>query len=252
MDDRFQDYSKAVCKYVNHATGREKASIQAELTAHMEDHAQALMDAGYNEDHARNAALTAMGDPTEVGRALNKEYPLRWLILSRLFLTLAVCTGLLLLLAFPGGVYASLVARTAPIQSGYHEVSIPAEELTPMDIKQTFPNGDVLWIYATAVTGDDDQGYTAHIYTSSYNKNPLRDPYYGIYALIFTTDASSDEYTDALHRARGGSSSTYGAAYCHSEFDCVPKGASLLGHYDQYGTEFTIKIPLPWEEVATP
>ena len=35
MDDRFQDYGKAVCKYVNHATGREKASIQAELAAHM-------------------------------------------------------------------------------------------------------------------------------------------------------------------------------------------------------------------------
>ena len=251
MDDRFQDYSKAVCKYVNHATGREKASIQAELTAHMEDHAQALMDAGYDEDHAQNAALTAMGDPTEVGRALNKEYPLRWLILSRLFLILAVCTGLLLLLPFPGGVYVSLVARTAPMQSGYHAVSIPAEELTQTDIKQTFPNGDVLWVYATAVTGDDDQGYTAHIYTSSYNKNPLRDPYYGVGALIFTTDASSDEYTDALHRA-GGGGSIYGVAYCHSKFDCVPKGASLLGHYDHYGTEFTIEIPLPWEEVASP
>ena len=247
MDDRFQNYGNAVCKYINHATGREKDSIRAELTAHMEDHAQALMDAGYDEDHARNAALTAMGDPAEVGRALNKEYPLRWLILSRLFLTLAVCTGLLLLLGLPGGVYASLVARTAPMQSGYHEVSIPAEELAPMDIKQTFPNGDVLWIYATAVTGDDDQGYTAHIYTSSYNKNPLRDPYYGIDALIFTTDASSD----VLPRS-GGGGSTHGAAYCHSEFDCIPKGASLLGHYDHYGTEFTIEIPLPWEEVATP
>ena len=247
MDDRFQDYSKAVCKYVNHATGREKASIQAELTAHMEDHAQALMDAGYDEDHAQNAALTAMGDPTEVGKALNKEYPLRWLILSRLFLILAVCTGLLLLLAFPGGVYASLVARTAPMQSGYHEVSIPAEELTPMDIKQTFPNGDVLWIYATAVTGDDDQGYTAHIYTSSYNKNPLRDPYYGIDALIFTTDASSD-----VLPLSGGGGGTHGAAYFHRKFDCIPKGASLLGHYDHYGTEFTIEIPLPWEEVASP
>ncbi|MDO4517503.1 MAG: permease prefix domain 1-containing protein [Bacillota bacterium] len=247
MDDHFQNYGNAVCKYINHATGREKDSIRAELAAHMEDHAQALMDAGYDEDHARNAALTAMGDPAEVGKALNREYPLRWLILSRLFLTLAVCTGLLLLLAFPGGVYASLVARTAPMQSGYHTVSIPAEELTPMDIKQTFPNGDVLWVYATAITGDDDQGYTAHIYTSSYNKNPLRDPYYGVGALLFTTDASSD----VLPRS-GGGGGTHGAAYFHRTFDCIPKGASLLGHYDQYGTEFTIEIPLPWEEVATP
>ena len=59
MDQRFDRYGQAVCQYIRHATGREKQAIQAELSAHMEDHAQALMDAGYNEDHARNAALTA-------------------------------------------------------------------------------------------------------------------------------------------------------------------------------------------------
>lgn len=71
MDKRFQHYGETVCQFVSHATSKEKAAIRAELAAHMEDHAQALMDAGYDEDHARNAALTAMGDPEAVGRALN-------------------------------------------------------------------------------------------------------------------------------------------------------------------------------------
>lgn len=74
MDTRFETYGQAVCQYIRHATGREKQAIQAELSAHMEDHAQALMDAGYDEVHAVSAALKAMGDPEEVGKALNKEY----------------------------------------------------------------------------------------------------------------------------------------------------------------------------------
>lgn len=55
MDTRFETYGQMVCHYIRHATGREKQEIQTELAAHMEDHAQALMDAGYDEAHAVSA-----------------------------------------------------------------------------------------------------------------------------------------------------------------------------------------------------
>lgn len=69
MDPRFQDYGKAVCQHLRHATGREKKSVQAELAAHLEDHAQALREAGYEEEQARQAALDAMGNPAAYRQA---------------------------------------------------------------------------------------------------------------------------------------------------------------------------------------
>ena len=82
----FDDYGNAVCTFVRHATAKEKEAIRKELADHMEDHALALMDGGYPEDHATRVALASMGDPETVGRELDKAYPLRWLVLSRLAL----------------------------------------------------------------------------------------------------------------------------------------------------------------------
>ncbi|MBQ9933639.1 MAG: hypothetical protein IJO69_07405 [Ruminiclostridium sp.] len=248
MHKRFDEYTHAVAQYVRHATGKEKAALRKELNDHMADHAQALMDGGYPEDHACRVAVESMGDPAEVGKALNREYPLRWLVLSRLFLVLAVCSLLLLLQVFPGGLYQSMMARTTPWNSGFQSAMLAEDQLTYTDIKAEFPNGDVLWIYATAVTWDDTDGYTGHIYTSSYNRNPLRDPQYGTYALTYTLKGSEEEF---LH-AGGGGGSSYGAAYMRQSFDGLPMGSTLLAHYDRHGTSFTIEIPLPWEEVEVP
>ncbi|MBQ2926043.1 MAG: hypothetical protein IJE03_04370 [Ruminiclostridium sp.] len=247
MHKRFDEYTHAVAQYVRHATGKEKAALRKELNDHMADHAQALLDGGFPEDHAYRVAVEAMGDPAEVGKALNREYPLRWLVLSRLFLVLALLTTGLLLQVFPGGLYNSMIARTDPVHSGFHSANLNEDQLTYTDIKAEFPNGDVLWIYATAVTWDDTDGYTGHIYTSSYNRNPLRDPQYGTYALTYTLKGSQEEF---LESSSGGSS--YGAAYMRQAFDGLPYGSTLVGRFDRYGTTFTVEIPLPWEEVESP
>jgi len=63
MDPRFTEYGAAVCAFVRHATAKEKAAIRKELADHMEDHAQALIDGGFPEDHAARVALESMGDP---------------------------------------------------------------------------------------------------------------------------------------------------------------------------------------------
>ena len=98
MHDRFHEYSHNVARYVRHATGKEKATLRKELEDHMEDHAQALLDGGCPEDHAYRVAVESMGDPETVGRALNKEYPLRWLILSRLVWMAVLVAALMLVL----------------------------------------------------------------------------------------------------------------------------------------------------------
>lgn len=41
-------YTKTVCACLRYATAKEKAAVQAELEAHIEDHTEALLAAGYN------------------------------------------------------------------------------------------------------------------------------------------------------------------------------------------------------------
>lgn len=106
MDQRFDRYGQAVCQYIRHATGREKQAIQAELSAHMEDHAQSLADAGYPKTYARQLAVEAMGDPEEIGRELDRAYPRIWLVFPRAAAVVVVALALLLAFILPGSLTA--------------------------------------------------------------------------------------------------------------------------------------------------
>ena len=46
-----------------------------ELECHLQDHAEALEAAGHPPEQAQARALAAMGDPQEVGSALDREFP---------------------------------------------------------------------------------------------------------------------------------------------------------------------------------
>lgn len=236
MDPRFDNYGRKVCQFIPYATGREKAGIQAELSAHLEDHAQALLEAGYEDTHAHQAALDAMGDPMEVGRALAEAYPLRWLILSRAVLLPLVLAALLVfgtLLSNSLGVYDNLQARFAPLS---------AEGAAPADIRLSLPNGDVIRVYAAGLTWQDDNGYTgyvAQVYSTSYNENPFRAPLFSALYLDYTTQDPSND----LFVADTGS---------RQDIYNIQKNDTLFLSFEQYGTTYHVEIPLPWEEVTAP
>lgn len=63
--ERSAAYGDQVCQFVRHATKKEKAAIRKELTDHIADHTQALMDAGHPPEAAQALALEAMGFPPE-------------------------------------------------------------------------------------------------------------------------------------------------------------------------------------------
>lgn len=76
----------------------DRRAIAAELTAHYQDHVQDLERVGYDWKLAQRRALAAMGDPEEVGRALDHVHKpwLGWLwIASRAVLVLTVIACLL-------------------------------------------------------------------------------------------------------------------------------------------------------------
>lgn len=73
MDGPFARYCAAVCDQVRFRPDR--AAIQSELWDHLEDHAAALEGEGLSREEARARAVEAMGDPVEVGRALDALHP---------------------------------------------------------------------------------------------------------------------------------------------------------------------------------
>lgn len=66
-------YCDAVCSHIRSKLG--KRETYRELRDHLEDHIQALTERGVPADAAPERAVAAMGDPAEVGKALDKLYP---------------------------------------------------------------------------------------------------------------------------------------------------------------------------------
>ena len=105
--------------------------ITAELTAHMEDHADALAARGVPPEEARRQAAAAMGDPRALGAELDRVHNPWYPRLSRLFCLLA----LVLVLAglyITDGEYAfryapwSSPAALAARESGLYETTVLA------------------------------------------------------------------------------------------------------------------------------
>ena len=68
-----------VLGHIPRATWREKREIRAELAGHLEDHALDLEERGCTAEEAREQAVKAMGDPGEIGEALNAQLSDFWL-----------------------------------------------------------------------------------------------------------------------------------------------------------------------------
>ena len=69
---QFNDFCGRVCGRVRFRPDR--AAITAELTAHLEDHMDALVARGFPPETAARQAVAAMGDPEEIGRELDKSH----------------------------------------------------------------------------------------------------------------------------------------------------------------------------------
>ena len=76
----YRDYTQAVCSCLRHATAEEKQAVAQELQDHLADHADALVEAGWDPEEAQAHALDAMGEAKEVGQALDQTFPRRWLV----------------------------------------------------------------------------------------------------------------------------------------------------------------------------
>ena len=263
------EFSQKVCAALSSATGRERAEVDAELRSHIDDHAEALMSAGWGTDEAYAKAGEAMGDPAEVGAELNRQFPRGWLIAYR---SLAVLLAVLLIALSPSLLQAfstaggSLWARFFPERAGRELIeqysSYGAETL--VDRRLELGNGDVLRVYSVTlaknaglprslqlyISGDGNSNDSSRLWevfiaACVYDKNPFSraaSPYAAV-RLLPERDVPPMLTSGETQFSRGGC--FFAVLVTAAEYG--QKSVKLC--CSNYGRSASADIPLDWSAV---
>ena len=240
MDRR--QYTDRVLTSLRRVTAKEREAIRQELDGHMEDHMEALRALGYDEALAEERTIAAMGDPAEVGRELNRQYPFRWLVIGRAAM---IATLLFALLVAPpawnkaGDVVNNLWCRFYPLHLlDLRELSWGADrdyrpmvtEAEKVDLRQ-MADGVTLYIYQAGLEDPAAEETTAWAAVSPYWDDPFRSN--NVYRSLM---ASGD--IDSLSFDFDGPFIVSGQ---------VRRGEPLCFAYDISGETLSFEVPLPWE-----
>ena len=258
MNARFDGFCGAVCAHVKHATPEERSEIARELTDHLTDHAEALQALGRSPEESGAAAVAAMGDPAEIGEALNRQYPLLWLVLSRAALVLIAVLALQLPGCLNGFYHAveNLRARWSPASGAFAQREDAAR--SPVDYRFQGPGNDVIYIYALDIVELDSQElrelrahtaspegrFYAHVSYCVYDRNPFGRTSQLLSARARLTNGSGDSWL----RCTGGGS--VGACYKSLLIPVEEGEPCLCLDYSGFGYEVHETIPLDWEGAA--
>ena len=248
-------YVQAVCACLRHATPKEKDAVAQELQDHLADHADALVEAGWDPEEAQAHALDAMGEAKEVGRALDREFPLRWLVLSRLALAalvLAIAVALPFLFPAVAGAAGSLQARWDPAAYAAAHFEEPPP-LVPMDVQWEIYDGTILSLYGVGLRELPQEGYySADLYTVLYHRNPFRSTPL-LLGELWVTAQDAEEALFVPYPIgfplSGTTHQNFNATYSVIEVSGDLAGQNITLHYQNLDTSFALDISLPWEEV---
>jgi len=221
-------------------TAAEREAIRAELDAHMEDHMEALLDLGYEQELAEQRTMERMGDPEEVGRELDKQYPRRWLVLHRIATALIVvlCIQSVLAIGTLFNLWESLEARW-----GSHEVTTNRLVFeNPMKVDIRIPVGnDVLRIYQ--VSTGIREGYTvAQVAMCAYDRIPggiVADSLLDELVLTNQRGENADKYLGS------SGSGNWTAGYKLRYVVIEPGDTHIQLTYDYMGEYMTLNVPIP-------
>ena len=239
----YQAYCNRVCSFLKKATKKEKASLSEELYDHMESHAEALVELGWDPEEARIYAIQAMGDAEIVGKQYDEKLSSFWLWCG--YVVRVLCVGLTVMMLSrvirPGWMLQDMVtARWAPSKSGYGS-NVKAELVwsEEMNLRVPTPSGKhVIRVYLTELYRWSDGSYGVQVFVVSYPKNPLGS------RTVLLDHMTMDEY------AGGGYNSP---AVSFRSLDArVEKGqesVELVIYREVTGTDIRVDIPLNWEDI---
>ena len=249
MDRR--DYTDRVLSYLRRVTAKEREAIRAELDGHIEDHMEALRELGYDEPLAEERTLAAMGDPAEVGRELNEQYPFRWLVAGTIAKALAVVFLCLLVLSLfsPGSdrVAGYVSERLHPSGEGRSEITQTA--VLPLDIREQVGD-DELRIYQVALGEQETETGAktgAEVLAVAYDQT------------LFGTVSSWVLGDMTLENQSGTQTAWCGCdtllnpdpriLFIRGFVETAPGDTYVTLSQDRFGQSFSLRIPLP-EEVT--
>ena len=235
-------YIDVVLSALRHVTRRERSAIREELAGHIEDHMEGLIELGYDPALAEERTLAAMGDPKEVGRELNRQYPLGWLMIrwcARLLTVWVVLAVLLMVMNTMDAQTSPLTALRERIQPNLSHHFDPVGAIVveeKLDIEIPLGN-DIVRVVRICIYDEVPWGERrAYINVDSYDRCPL--------GLV------SDK--DLMLESQGGSRSTVRVSgsnrWWHTGDGAVSIGEGdtfVTLHCEAYGESHAVQIPLP-------
>lgn len=240
-----EEYTAQVLAALRRVTRSEREAIRAEIDAHMEDHICALLDLGYEPELAEERTMALMGDPEEVGRELDKQYPLRWLVIGRiaLVLTWILCFQALIGLGILFHARDSIVARVAP---SYWDRMDDSDQIVGINVRTVVGN-DVLRAYQIAVW-DLGSRPVAEIRLCAYDRIPGGIVSEGLLSSVTLEDQRGVVQED--DRIGGSGRKSWGVGY-RAVYIAVQEGDTYVTlRCGQYGERASMRIPLPKEAVS--
>lgn len=235
-----EEYTNTVLAQLRRVTEDERRAIRAELDAHMEDHMEALAELGCDGAEAEERTLARMGDPAEVGRALNKVYTgWVWVLLSRaaVLLTVVLCVQAVLGLGILSNLLWSIQARTIPqdVHSDYR-----AWATIEPDIRIPIGN-DVLRVYRVSLVKRGD-GLAAEVALAAYDRIPG-----GVVSRrLIPSVVLADQRGAVPDRDTGGGGKGCFTAEFTLRYVPVREGDTYITlTYDRLGEHAAVEIPLP-------
>ncbi len=242
-------YVNAYCSRVLSESGRltrrEADGLRAELSGHIEDHAEALTEHGYTEDVAYGRAVTLMGDPEETGRALRAQYGGWWLVVvqrAARILTAVLCVMIAGLIVKSSGLYGAIRDRIT--------VQKPSDgwEIWDTEAPGTrIPIGDDIVRIDTVSCSTQ----RAEVQLTGFDRIPGGV----VYARLLQTLRLENERGEALFEGEdypypscvSGSGTFYVLAARHY-VDIEPDDTYITLIYDRLGEYVEVEIPLPGRE----
>ena len=252
-ENPFTDYCDAVCARVRWPFARR--GITQELTAHLEDHAAALKARGLSSQEARVQAVAAMGDPDEVGRALNRVHSPLWGLTFTVFRLLSLCLAVAVMQSgFLGSDLTFLLSHfygstgerlERDLESGFLEPisCIPLDQWRQLDSLSIHYSNAYLTLQ-TATADGPNPVYWLLLEGSFWQRDPFHqaaDPFTN--TTSFSGIPSPTVFSDDL-------GNQYDSPFTYMLPGVDPRASEVYLGYDLFGRHYRLTIPLDWGDVS--
>lgn len=241
--DPFETFCTAVCAKVRWPFARW--NITQELTDHLRDHAAALEEKGLSPEEAQSQAVAAMGDPAELGRALNRVHSPLWGLTFVLLRLLILCLAFTVLQnGFLRFGHPRLISRFyEPVHTIQHQLDRGAQLIAQIPLDQ-WRQVDTLRIHYTNAYLVYHEPTGTHPPYWLYLEGALwqEDPFHQVGDLSYTSSyqpPSPITFSDNLGNQYDFSGEWY--------VGCLdPQASEVYLDYDQFGRHYRLTIPLDW------